>query len=182
MHPRTGCRRQLSRLRRWVLLRPWRLDWRGGNCRSLRRINCPTARGRNRWSCRGQRRRDRWVWFFWRIQRERGRQGEVGGGQCEPREGMSQCQECASACRNHTFYCAHGSPFKRPASWSETQFHSNRFTFRTLEFPDAGVRRSFSMLRLRASNQTSWPRRRAMGLLRQQSKCPSKVPRMMRPR
>ncbi len=38
--------------------------------------------------------------------------------------------------------------------------------------------RSFSMLRLRASNQTSWPRRRALGLLRPQSKRRSKGPRI----
>jgi hypothetical protein len=102
-HPRAGCRRQISRLRWWVSPRPWRLDWRGGNRWRLRRVNCRAPPGRTPWPCRGERGRERWVWFRARIQRERRPEGELTGGQNKPRQGMGQCQECASAWRDHTF-------------------------------------------------------------------------------
>jgi hypothetical protein len=129
VHPRAGCRRQISRQRRGISLRRWRLDWRGGNRWSLRRANCRALPGRTRWTCRGQRRRERWVWLRCRIQRERRPEGELSGGQNKPRQGMGHCQECASAWRDPTFRRAHGNPFKSMASWSETRFHSNRITF-----------------------------------------------------
>jgi hypothetical protein len=103
VHPRAGCRRQISRLRRWVSLRPRRLDWRGGNRWRLRRVHCRAPFGRTRWTGRGQRRRERWGWFFCRIQRERRPQGKLTGGQDKPRQGMGQCQDCASARRDDVF-------------------------------------------------------------------------------
>ena len=112
VHPRAGCRRQISRRRRRLSLRPCRPDWRGGNCRSRRKVNCCAPPNRTRWTCRGQRRRERWAWFRCRIQRQRGPEGELSGGQNEPRQGMGQCHECASAGHDHMFCCAHGIPFK----------------------------------------------------------------------
>jgi hypothetical protein len=50
VHPRAGCRRQISRQRRGVR---WRLDWCGGNCWSLRRVNCRASSVRTRWTGRG---------------------------------------------------------------------------------------------------------------------------------
>jgi hypothetical protein len=129
VHPRAGCRRQISRRRRGLPLRPCRPDCRGGNCRSRRKVNCRPPPNRTLWTCRGQRRRERGAWFRRRIQRERGPEGEVSGGQNEPGQGMGQCQECASGGRDHTFCCAHGIPFKSMTSWSESWFHSNRITF-----------------------------------------------------
>jgi len=129
VHPRAGCRRQISRQRRGVLLRRRRLDWRGGNRWSRRKVNCRTPPGRTRWTCRGQRRCERWVWFRGRIQRERRPEGELSGGQNKPRQGIGQCQESASAWRDHTSCYALGIPFKSTASWSETRFHPNRITF-----------------------------------------------------
>ncbi len=129
VHPRAGCRRQISRRRRELLLRPCRPDWRGGNCRSQRKVNCRAPSNRTRWTCRRQRRRERWAWFRRGIQRERGTEGELSGGQNEPRQGMGQCQERASAGRDQTFCCAHGIPFKSTTSWSESWFHSNRIAF-----------------------------------------------------
>lgn len=96
VHPRAGCRRQISRLRRWVSLRPRRLDWRGGNRWRLRRVNRRAPPGRTRWPGRGQRRSEQWIWFFCRIQRERRPEGELSGGQDKPRQGLNQCQDCAS--------------------------------------------------------------------------------------
>jgi hypothetical protein len=91
VHPRAGCRRQISRRRRGLPLRPCRPDCRGGNCRSRRKVNCRAPPNRTLWTCRGQRRRERGAWFRRRIQRERGPEGEVSGGQNEPRQGMGQC-------------------------------------------------------------------------------------------
>jgi hypothetical protein len=69
VHPRAGCRRQISRHRRRVSLQRWCLDWRCGNRWSRRKVHCraPPAPGGTRWACRGQRRRERWVWFRRRI-------------------------------------------------------------------------------------------------------------------
>ena len=42
-----------------VSLRRWRVNWRGGNRRSRRNVNCWAPSRRTRWTCRGQRRRER---------------------------------------------------------------------------------------------------------------------------
>jgi hypothetical protein len=91
VHPRAGCRRQISRQRQGVLLRRWRLDWRGGNRWSRWKVDRRAPPGRTRRTCRGERRRERWVWFRCRIQRERRPEGELSGGQNKPRQGMGQC-------------------------------------------------------------------------------------------
>lgn len=129
VHPRAGCRRQLSRLRRGISLWRWRFDWRGGNRRSRRKVKCRAPPRRTRWARRGQRRRERWVWCCCRIQRERRPEGELYGGQNDPCHEKGRCQECASAWRDHPLCPVHGIPFKLTMSWSETRFHSNRVIF-----------------------------------------------------
>jgi hypothetical protein len=52
---------------------------------------------------------------------------------------MGQCQECASAWRDHTFCRAHGNSFKSMASWERDPVSFKSHHLLNTLFPDAGM-------------------------------------------